>query len=520
MTAAPRTRPPEATDAPPPLAGARRGLDVLRLPLLGRLLRARRGRLFMQAPLLLLALLLLYDGLTGPQLASRNLATVGAWVHYRGLVILALLLAGNLFCMGCPFTLPRTLARRLSLRGRRWPRPLRNKWIALGGLFVIFWLYECLDLWASPALTAWLIVAYFVASFALEAIFTESAFCKYVCPLGAFNFVHSTASPLQVAARDPGICRTCVGKECINGSYARQPVTIVDAAPDDGPTRAHTNGPGGVLGCGTLLFVPQIRSNMDCTFCLDCARACPHNNVALEVRRPGRELTDPAAWPRRWDVGFLLAALAFMGLANAFGMVPPVYDLLAEIARLTSISPDLALLGVFAFSTLLLPAAASLGAAWLTCRLTGTLGKGRRILRDTFAAFAPAFVPIGFGVWLAHYGFHFAIGALTVIPIWTSFLLDHGITFAGQPDWTVGALASPEQFAVVQVIALIGGYLGSLLVARRIAARRYGRRNAQVAWLPWAAMFLLMMLFAFWLFGQPMEMRGAVDIDGVEGLLH
>ena len=40
-------------------------------------------------------------------------------------------------------------------------------------------------------LAAWLIVAYFVASFLLEALFTESAFCKYVCPLGTFNFVYS-----------------------------------------------------------------------------------------------------------------------------------------------------------------------------------------------------------------------------------------------------------------------------------------------------------------------------------------
>ena len=100
--------------------------DLLRLPLLGRLLRARNGRLLLQLPLLLVALLLVYDGLTGPPLAAQNLATVGVWVHYRGLVMVALLLVGNLFCMGCPFTLPRTLARRLSGRGRRWPRALRN----------------------------------------------------------------------------------------------------------------------------------------------------------------------------------------------------------------------------------------------------------------------------------------------------------------------------------------------------------------------------------------------------------
>jgi hypothetical protein len=49
-------------------------LDVLQTPLIGRLLRSRRGRLVMQIPLLLVALLVIYDGFTGDQIASRNIA--------------------------------------------------------------------------------------------------------------------------------------------------------------------------------------------------------------------------------------------------------------------------------------------------------------------------------------------------------------------------------------------------------------------------------------------------------------
>lgn len=465
----------------------------------------------LQIPLLIGAALLVYDGFTGPQLASRNLATVGAWVHYRGLVILALLLAGNLFCMGCPFTLPRTLARRLSIRGRRWPKALRNKWIALAVLFVVFWLYEALDLWASPLLTAWLIVAFFVASFVLEALFTESAFCKYVCPLGAFNFTYAATSPLQIQVRDPDRCRTCVGKECINGGYSSQPLILVDEIRDGQPTKTHTHDRSGVLGCGTLLYAPQIRGNQDCTFCLDCVRACPHDNVALAVRNPAREVLDAAAWPKRWDVGFLVITLAFMGLLNAFGMVPPVYALLENIARTTGIHAEwILLLGLFAVGNLLLPGLLSVGAAWLTLKLT-RIKRRPHVLRDIFAAFAPAFVPVGVGIWAAHYGFHFVIGALTIVPIFQNFLLDHGIVLLGQPNWGLAGLLTPEQFAPVQVILIIGGYLGSMLAARGVAMRRFGK-NAQVAWLPWALLLLGMMLFAVWLFSQPMEMRGTIDL--------
>jgi len=66
--------------------------DLLRTPGLGRLLKWRWGRLVFQLPLLAVAALVLYDGFTGPQLAPANSATVLVWIHYRGLVILGLLL--------------------------------------------------------------------------------------------------------------------------------------------------------------------------------------------------------------------------------------------------------------------------------------------------------------------------------------------------------------------------------------------------------------------------------------------
>jgi ferredoxin len=497
----------------------RTALDVLRLPLLGRILRWRWGRLVFQIPLLVAALLLIYDGFTGPQNAAQNLATIAPWVHYRGLLIVALLLAGNLFCMGCPFTLPRTLAKRLSSRGRRFPRLLRNKWLALAGLFTLFFVYEWLDLWASPALTAWVIVAYFVASFVLEAVFTESAFCKYVCPLGTFNFVYSTVSPLQIRARDTSICHTCVGKECVNGSYSPQPVVLIDAIGDDGqPTRTHTHDRGGTLGCGTLLFAPQMESNLDCVFCLDCARACPHDNVGLLARAPGAELTRPDAWPKRWDVALLVICLAFMGLTNAFGMVPPVYDLLGGLARglgltalgLSDIAIEAIVLGlVFAITSLALPVALALAAGWLTRALTRTAK--RDSLRIVVAHFAPAFVPIGLGVWAAHYGFHFLIGLFSIIPAFQNFLIDHRVNLLGQPNWSLTGL-DMATVGLVQLLAMLAGFFGSLLIAQRIALRLY-RRDGMLGFLPWALVFLLMMLAGLWLFNQPMEMRGTILFD-------
>lgn len=454
--------------------------DLLRVPVLGRLLRGRWGRLFGQGPLLAVAALMVYDGFTGPPLAPYNIATVLAWVHYRGLVILALVLVGNLFCMSCPFTLPRTLARRFGRRGRRWPRPLRNKWPAVAVLFLFFWLYEWLDLWASPWLTAWIVVAYFVAAGALEALFAESPFCKYLCPLGSFNFVAATVSPFQITARQTDVCRICPGKECVNGSAA-------------------------VSGCGTELFVPLMATNLDCTFCLDCARACPYDNVALAARSPLRELlTD--AWPRRWDLSFLMLVFAFLGLSNAFGMTPPIYILLEGLAtRFPWAGEALLLLAVFAFLDLFLPALAGLTAAGLSRRLAGR----REPLRVSLARFVPAVMPLAVAIWLAHYLFHFATAALAVIPLAQQFLLDHGLTLLGlQPAWRLGPILPMAWLMPIELAIVLIGLLGSLYVLDERNRRHFGEGATRVM-MPWAALFVLMAAAAIVIFTLPMEMRGS-----------
>ena len=496
-----------------PVYQPRTAFDLLKIPVLGTALRSRYGRLILQIPLVIVAVLLLIDGFYGSRFssgdaASENLATVASWVHYRGLVVLALLLVGNLFCMGCPFTLPRTLAKRLSISGKRFPRVLRNKWLAIAGLFGVFFLYEWLDLWASPVLTAWVIVAYFVASFVLEAIFKESAFCKYVCPLGTFNFVYSTASPTQISVHNPDVCKSCAGKECINGSYATQSVILIDQIKTENtPEKSHEHNAQGVLGCGTELFAPQIKSNMDCVFCLDCVRACPHDNIGLKVRSPLRELTDPDAWRNRWDMTFLVVTLAFMGMTNAFGMVPPIFALIESMAEQLRFLANwgfsgraieaVILLILFGVGNILLPIAIVL----IVARLTKIFISTKDTVREIAATFAPAFVPIGFGIWLSHYLFHFLIGVWTIVPVMQSFL---GLP----PNYGLAGLdpTSPV-LGMVEIGFLLLGFLFSLVVAQRVAIRRYGRL-AMPALLPWSFLFLLMILFSVWVMGLPMEMRG------------
>ncbi|HVS35475.1 MAG TPA: cytochrome c oxidase assembly protein, partial [Gemmataceae bacterium] len=289
--------------------------DLLRVPLLGRFLRWRHARLATQLPLAILAAVVILDGLRGPQVGAMNLAGVLPWIHWRGFVVLGLLAAGNLFCMACPFTLPRTLARRWLPQGWSWPHRLRNKWLAVVLLGLFLWAYEAFSLWDSPWWTAWIAVGYFVAAFVVDGFFRGAVFCKYLCPIGQFNFVQSLASPLEVRVRDPGVCAGCRTRDCIRGR-------------------------DGISGCEMHLFQPRKIGNMDCTFCLDCVHACPHDNIGVLSTAPTSDLwRDPVRsglgrFGSRPDLAALVLVLVFGAFANAAGMVGPVVDWQARFSTL------------------------------------------------------------------------------------------------------------------------------------------------------------------------------------------
>jgi polyferredoxin len=155
-------------------------VDVLRWPFIGPLLRWRHARTALQLTALTFAAAMILHGLFGPQIAPRNLATVLTWVHYRGLLVIALLAAGNLFCTGCPFVLVRDAGRRQHQPVRSWPAKLRSKWIGLALFAAVLFAYELFDLWALPRATAWRILGYFGAALAIDLVVTGATYGKYL----------------------------------------------------------------------------------------------------------------------------------------------------------------------------------------------------------------------------------------------------------------------------------------------------------------------------------------------------
>jgi cytochrome c oxidase assembly factor CtaG len=472
----------------PPIA--RPAVDLLRVPLLGAFLKWRHARMVLQLPLVLLSAALIFDGLRGPQVGSMNLAGVLPWIHWRGIVILGLLALGNVFCMACPFVLPRTLARRLLPGGRDWPRWLRNKWLAVGLLVLFLWAYEAFSLWDSPWLTAWIAIAYFAFAFAVDAWFRGGTFCKYVCPIGQFNFVQSLVSPFEVRVRDPQICAGCHTKNCIRGR-------------------------DGIPGCELKLAQPRKAGNLDCTTCLDCLHACPHDNIAIAASLPGQQLwSDPqrsgiGRFSRRPDLAALVIVLVFGAFANAAGMTAPVQDFVAQAGGLLgSRSTLLNTTAYFSLTLIAIPLLLS-GLAAFSSRL---MSKSRASLLSWATRYSFALIPLGFGMWLAHYSFHFLTSYETVVPVTQRFLSSFGWSGMGAPRWSAACCRPVGSWLPkLEMLFLDLGLLLSLYTGYRITfMHSLDLREGLKAFFPWV--FLIGLLFAagIWLIFQPMQMRGTM----------
>ena len=491
--AQPRPATPDSRDA--------RFTDLLRWPVIGRLLRWRHLRTASRLVLLVAALVVVAHGLLGTPSAPTNLATVATWIHYRGLLIGALLVALNAFCHACPMMLARDWARRVHAPRWGWPRALRGKWLALplfaGALFA----FHAWDLWSSPPATAWLIVGYFGGAILVDTLFTGAAFCKHVCPVGQFGFVASTLSPLEIQRREAEVCAGCRTVDCLKGRRGPENPSIVLQR-----------------GCELQLFVPTKKGNVECTFCLDCVQACPHDNVALVTRIPGDELADDrrrsvvGRLSRRFDLALLAMLFTFGAVLSAFAVTAPMRAIEERVAYglgLGTTPGPVVPAVLFAGGLVVIPLLLCGLAAMATQALGGPLG-GAAARRVIAASFVYALVPLGAGIWAAHYGFHFLTAAGAIVPATQAAAIDlFGWALLGGPDrsW-LGAGLRPGVAFALQVGAVILGGMGSTSLIQRIALRDY-RGHAAAAGVPWVVLTVGLTALAIWIFFQPPAAPGS-----------
>ena len=232
-------------------------------------------------------------GLFGPQLAPRNLATV-ADLDPLSRTADRRAARGRQRVLRRLSDDPRARPRAAACTGRRGAgRALaaRRKW--LGARAVRRW---C----CSPTSCSicgrcrrrrrgWSLGYFGVGAARRSRSSRGAAFCKHVCPVGQFNFIASTLSPLELRVRERATCHDAAARRTASRAAAIRPRPAVVVQ----------------RGCELGLFLPTKVGNLDCTFCLDCVQACPHDNVAIGVRVPGDELADDR---RRSAIGRLSRA--------------------------------------------------------------------------------------------------------------------------------------------------------------------------------------------------------------------
>jgi hypothetical protein len=293
-----------------------------------------------------------------------------------------------------------------------------------------------------------------------------------------------------VAVRDPAVCATCRTKDCIRGR-------------------------DGIPGCELHLFQPRKAGNMDCTFCLDCSHACPHDNIGIPAVVPGRDLwRDPVRsgigpLGRRPDLAALVLVLVFGAFANAAGMVGPVTEWQAWLSSRLRLASPLPVVTAYYLIALVGIPLMTVGTAAAASRRWGRLSAGWLPVATRFSF---ALVPLGFGMWLSHYSFHFLTSYDTAVPVIQRFAGDLGWDVLGEPTWTCGCCRRVADWLPrLEIVFLDLGLLLSLYVAYRIAlVQTPSLPRALKALAPWAVLLVLLFAAGVWIVLQPMQMRGTL----------
>jgi hypothetical protein len=172
-----------------------------------------------------------------------------------------------------------------------------------------------------------------------------------------------------------------------------------------------------------------------------------------------------------------------------------------RVALLAGIHPPLLVTTMFYLLALVaLPLLAVGGAAALS-RRWGRLKAG---VVELATRYAYVLVPLGFGMWLAHYCFHFLTSYDTAVPVAQRFVADLGLRSLGEPAWSCVCCRPVTPWLLpLELLFLDLGLLLSLYTAYRLAPTLR-------ALAPWALLLVLLFAAGVWILFQPMQMRGTL----------
>ncbi|GIK64381.1 MAG: hypothetical protein BroJett018_21750 [Chloroflexota bacterium] len=348
------------------------------VPFLRGILKSRLFQPVLTLTTLFFFTLAIVTGLFGTPVGNRNFGIVFVWIVWWGLLIILLVpFLGRLWCAACPIPVPGEWLQRRGIINRRqgrlstlrwkFPKRLRNMWLQNFGFLGIA-IFSAIIL-TRPEVSAWLLLGFSLIGIVLSILYENRVFCRYVCPVGGFIGLYSLMAPIEVRVADPQVCATHTPKDCIIGNeYA--------------------------YGCPWMVFPGTLERNTYCGMCMECIKACPKNNVVINLRPVGSDLM--VAKERRLDEAYKAFIMLACALLYSAVLLGP-WGWLKQWANMDTLPHWLIYAGVFLLANLLLLP----GLFTLTALLSRRWGGVQVPLRQLVTDYAYTLVPLGLTAWIA-----------------------------------------------------------------------------------------------------------------------
>lgn len=447
------------------------GKDLLEYPLLQRFLMSRWYPLVFQIPTLLVFGIITYILFLGPAKFTQNAGSVLTWILWWPLLPLTFVFVGRIWCAICPFPTVSDAVQKLICLKKQIPVLLKKYgiWIMDGTFIAVTWYDQTFGLVNKPLATGIVLLLLLLGTVLLAVFFERRAFCRYVCFLGSVAGNYALLSPLEIRSKDPNICLKCEKKYCYFGDYQKS-------------------------GCPMSLSMVTHNSNRNCILCANCIKVCPYGNIRLSIRKYGNEL-----WSNLkrgiTESSFARFIIGIVIIQN-IGMLGSWYALQNKISQFTGITNEKVLYTVVFFAALLLPFLLIALCSFISTRFS------KETIRDNFARFSFAFLPLALGGHIAHNAMHFLDEGGMIIPAIKSIIFGLGVYNAGT------SLTMPT-LTLLQYIFIIIGAFWSFIVLYKIARKTPFSIQSSIKTISPYIVFLLLFTFAqLYIFSQPMVPRG------------
>lgn len=424
---------------------------------------------------LLLFLLVIATGLYGSERPVNNLTPTFVWIIWWVGMGFVVSLLGNLWAVVNPWKIIYGLAEFLYHRiSPRWELTLGldyahrvGVWPSVFLFFAFVWVENALPESASPALLAWLIIAYSILTFGGMFVFGKHQWLRYGEVFSVIYGFLTRFSITEVRTRDPVVCSECSGPQCSGGT---------------------TNYRSGCV---------------DCYECFEYAR-----DRQLNLRPPAIGLHTQQELPVGLTalVLLVLSTVTFDGFSDTPEWASALGWALTQTPQLTS--PYFNGLVIANTLGLVFFPLAFAAVYWVFCAMMQSVTASRGSLGPSAAQLMTAFVfslvPIALAYHFAHYlGFLLIQGQL-IIPL-ASDPFGNGADFFGTASYVVNITVTNARFIwFFAVMSIVVGHIIAVYLAHLKAVTIYGSgRMALKSQVPMLALMVIYTVVSLWIISRP-----------------